>query len=350
MLTRHYIRALFIAAIVFGVHNTLSFAQGNTMPLKPLSVGTVTLYYNEYVWNGWNTYRNGPGTYKTDYYDWKGKGYYFTKVTGDTVINGKQYAIIHNSATYTNSTENLWVGDLFYSDSKGIAYERQTDSALFQIFPGYNSQSQKTDFEKEIFNIKTNQCAYLTFYTGSCTTQSDVDTFTISCYRSPSDFSTGSVTIKKGLGIVLIADSYSSHSLSSRSYYSGKTRFIGALSDGKVLGDSLVLFLDTDLNTLDTLRKQKKPLSYSFDNNLLNIRSYITDNVLSLKLYTDTAQDITIEVFSTLGQLAYRIESEKIKKYYSQVDLNVGYLPPGLYFIRVYSKEGISTSKILVGN
>lgn len=348
MLTQSYLRAACIAVIMLASYSAVSFAQGTTAPLKPLSVGTVTLYYNEYVWNGWSTYRNGPGTYYTNRYDWKGKGYYFSKVLGDTVIKGKKYAIIYTS-TYTNNS-----GYLSYHDSQRIVYERQTDSALFQFIPGYDSRTQKTDLEREVFNFKTSQYSDFTCSDWSlpiCTTQSNADAFSVSCYRSAaSDFCQESVTIKSGLGITLRTKSWNYSSSSQEDYYFSKTRFIGAISEGKVLGDSLVLFLDTNWNTLDTLRIKRVFTSQSLSNNPLNIRVHITSNVLSLKLNNNIDQAIKVEVLNLLGQLIFQDDSQSINYYNTQLDFIVGYLPPGLYFIRVYSKEGISTSKILISN
>jgi hypothetical protein len=117
-----------------------------------------------------------------------------------------------------------------------------------------------------------------------------------------------------------------------------------------VLGDSLVLSLDTEWNILDTTMKNQVLSSNNLDNNRLKIRSQIADNTLSLKLITNIDQQITIEIFSLLGQLIYHSDCVNVRNYYPQVDINTNYWTPGLYFIRVFSKEGVSTSKILISN
>jgi hypothetical protein len=327
-------------------YSAVSFAQGTTAPLKPLSVGTVTLYYNEFFFDRIYTYRSN-GHYLTQVFSGEGRGYFFSKVIGDTIIEGKKYAIVHTSEKYANTNKAQYV--LQYNE---IVYERLTDSALYQFTPGFDYRTGQTDFEKEVFNIKSKQCNdFVCNYQGSsfCSTQENADTLTISCYSHSPDICETLASIRNGLGIVVSTELSHSSSPSLEAYYHSTKRFIGAISNGKVLGDSLVLYLDTDRNTLDTLGRHEL-FNAGLDNNALKIYPYLTQNVLSLRLNTTTDQNITIEMFSVLGQLVQKFDSLQVKKPNPQVDLNIGYLTPGLYFIRVYSKEGVSTSKILISN
>jgi hypothetical protein len=326
-------------------YSTIIAQVGRERELKPLSVGTIALYHYTSASNGWFTFND-----RKQMFDYKTNGYYFTKILGDTVINSKRYSIVYTSPRLANNQ----IGWLSVNIPK-ITYERQTDSSVYQFISGYDPIRRVYDYEREVFNFPRR--SYSDFYCfsppfPSQIIQNNENEFTIKCTseRLSSFYCEESFTIKKGFGVVQTAGIKQSSNLMDAEYYEDSSRFVGAISNGQVLGDSLVLFLDTDWNILDTARSKKIVLQNRISENPLNIIANITSNLLAIKIDNKIEQKIKIQIYNLLGQLVYDSALLQIDKYMNQLDVSIDYWRTGLYFIRVHSQEGVSTIKLLVRN
>lgn len=224
-----------------------------TANFKPLSKGTIFLYYNSYSSSGWYLERMGPGVYNRKYYNSSGKGYYYSKVVGDTVIAGKRYAIVYSPTQFVDNA-GRW-GPYYSSDI--TVFERSTSLGIYQY-------SQNND----IVVFDTTSRLYSPFmyrFTASdCSSSADSNNITFSCqYVTPFNINSSttkasrskSVSFKRGYGLYQQSSSdYVNDHEDGESSDTDQLQFIGAISDGKVLGDSLVLFLNTEYNTFDVMR------------------------------------------------------------------------------------------------
>lgn len=219
------------------------FAQQNTF--LPLSKNTVWLYSHTYADQGWYTIRMGIGVFKRiDYSSFKA-GYFYSKVLSDTMLPGIfiPYALLFQSPRYidTQGLTGLGGGTTIQYSTKD-AYSQYDDAqsrlitvfsastkyyAPFSIYPGH---SVSNDSNSYTFAIRTE-------------TRSD---------ESRSSFNK-SVVISRGQGL-----RYSNHSFSD-SYHTSRgdaregtsneeIKLIGMIVDGKIYGDSLIRFLDTETN------------------------------------------------------------------------------------------------------
>ena len=68
---------------------------------------------------------------------------------------------------------------------------------------------------------------------------------------------------------------------------------------------------------------------------ITSVRPTLTPDRVFYNVGTSTATRISVQVYNTLGQLLFREE-----RGYSSGEINLAYLPGGVYFVRIISSDG----------
>lgn len=225
-----------------------------TANFKPLSKGTVFLYYRSYSSSDYGVEHIGPGLYRPTQSSYSYNGYYYSKVIGDTLIAGQKYGIVYSPRQFVDNTGE-------YSPTIEFVLERSTPSSIYQ----YKSNKDELIFDTSammyplIFESSPSRLP-----AGDCSVNRTDNTINFACQYAMSfggafhsdTMQTKSASFKNGYGLYQQSYKYSWVEIT---WLGGATvgfgrnvedrlQFIGAISDGKVWGDSLILVLNTDSN------------------------------------------------------------------------------------------------------
>lgn len=225
------------------------FAQQNTF--LPLSKNTVWLYSHTHVSQGWQNVRMGIGSFQRYDFSYSKKGYFYVKILGDTTLPGvlTPCAVRFQPPRYVDTQDpfntqdplNLGAGTTIQYSAQDVYY--QYDDLQTGLIP--------------IFSALTKYYAPFSMYPGhsiSSDSNNYIFSYSTETRDNESRSSSGkSATISRGKGL-----SHSNQS-SSRSYSTSRgdagesteneeIKLIGMIVDGKIYGDSLIQFLDTETN------------------------------------------------------------------------------------------------------
>ena len=219
------------------------FAQQNTF--LPLSKNTVWLYSHTRVSQGWYNVRMGIGVFKRYDYSSHKTGYFYSKVLGDTLLPRIfiPYALLFQSPRYVDTQELTGLGG-------GATIQYSTKDAYYQYD---DSQSRFIP----IFSAPTKYYAPFSMYPRhSVSNDSNSYTFAIRSETQTDESRSSvskSVVISHGKGLSSSNQSFSDSYRTSRgdageSSINEEIKLIGMIVDGKIYGDSLIRFLDTETN------------------------------------------------------------------------------------------------------
>ncbi len=229
-----------------------------TANFKPLSKGTVFLYYRSYSSSDYGVEHIGPGLYRPTQSSYSYNGYYYSKVIGDTLIAGQKYGIVYSPKQFVDNTGE-------HSPTIEFVLERSTPTSIYQ----YKSNNDELIFDTSAMMypliFEASSVSYPSpLPAGDCSVNRTDNTINFACQYSISlndairnqTTQTKSASFKSGYGLYQQSYVYSwvkidwlgGSTVGFGSNVEDRLQFVGAISDGKVLGDSLILVLNTDSN------------------------------------------------------------------------------------------------------
>ncbi|MBL7991196.1 MAG: hypothetical protein JNN25_07145, partial [Candidatus Kapabacteria bacterium] len=214
------------------------FAQQNTF--LPLSKNTIWLYSHTVVEQGWQNVNTNDGSLKYHDYSSRKTGYFYSKVLGDTLLRGIfiPYALVFQSPRYVDTQELTGLGGR-------TTIQYSTKDAYYQYD---DSQSRFIS----VFSASTKYYTPFSMYPKhSVSSDSNNYTFSFSMVRRgyESGSSSGkSATISRGKGLTCLSEFFSGVGGAGKRSRNQEIKLIGMIVDGKIYGDSLIRFLNTETN------------------------------------------------------------------------------------------------------
>jgi hypothetical protein len=249
-----FVYTLFLIAVHIGWS---SLAHAQITDFKPLHKNTIYLYSHTNSNKGWYTVRQGIGAFKRYDYSENTTGYFFHKVLGDTNLQGVSYpcSIVYQSPKYIDTQKS-------HNVPSQTIFEFTTQDAIYQ----YNTTQRVLT---PLFNAQTPYYAPFATYQGQIgfgvNSDSNKNRIAFSYSREQRTMETRSnsyeqVTFERGKGIVQMYK----NSNGSSQYLRGEAsegssneeiKLVAIMSNGRIIGDSIIQYLDTERNVFHRIRQ-----------------------------------------------------------------------------------------------
>lgn len=312
-------------------HTDVLYAQ--VKPVKDLRKGNIFYYFVQ---------RGSP------YF-----GYFFEKVVGDTVIQGRNYAKVYSDPWYWNPGVMRRFPRLDDTSSDTLRFERANDSALYEWMPKENSEYLRL---RHIPAYKARDTFYLRTPVFDCSQGCRVGLdlrVTGFDWRDNDNPSSWEFISSIGSGIFRIGYALNTGNIDISNSANNQTRrdfnLVGTFRNNEILpySGSTINFiqqLDTLLQTSRItvgVREQEAATSLSLAPNPVSDEAHVTFSLASSKR-------VRLVVVDNLGRVLLSLADEQLPAGEHRFPVRTEALTSGVYWVRLWADAAVQTVPLVV--